>query len=229
MNEEKPIELKSPAVQEILGRPPRWIVRWGISIIFIIVAGLVVGSYFFKYPDILIATITVTTENLPAGVMAKTTGRIDTLFVREKQEVKQGELLAVIENAARLKDVMAIKNYDKLPRLSGTPSNFEGDTLTANCKLHTAYHIPITAYRLGELQPTCNAFIKAFEDLQYFIKTNYHHKKIATIKKQIHTQNLILSKSEIQLNLSSRQLEAAYQIFTIDSNLYDKKVISNAD
>ena len=26
---ESPIELKSPAVQEILGRPPRWIIRWG--------------------------------------------------------------------------------------------------------------------------------------------------------------------------------------------------------
>ena len=75
----KNIELRSESVQEILGRPPRWIIRWGISIIFIIVAGLVVDSYFFKYPDVLTATITVTTENLPAGVMAKTTGRIDTL------------------------------------------------------------------------------------------------------------------------------------------------------
>ena len=58
MNEnEQQIELKSPAVQEILGRPPRWIIRWGISIIFIVVAGLVVGSYFFKYPDVINATI----------------------------------------------------------------------------------------------------------------------------------------------------------------------------
>jgi HlyD family secretion protein len=54
-------------------------------------------------------------------------------------------------------------------------------------------------------------------------------KKIATIKKQIHTQNLILSKSKYQLNLSSQQLDAAYQIFTIDSNLYEKKVMSNAE
>ena len=55
------------------------------------------------------ATITVTTENLPAGVMAKTTGRIDTLFVHEKQEVKQGDLLAVIENAARFEDILELK------------------------------------------------------------------------------------------------------------------------
>ena len=217
MNEETPIELKSPAVQEILGRPPRWIVRWGITIIFVVVAGLVAGSYFLKYPDILTATITVTTENLPAGIMAKTTGRIDTLFVHEKQHVKQGDLLAVIENAACLEDVLAIKNYEL--KITNYDSNSYGLTVLRSYGL----------LHLGDLQPTYNAFIKAYEDLQYFIKTDYHHKKIAVIKKQIHTQNLILSKSKIQLNLSRKQLEAAHQIFTIDSNLYDKKVLSNAD
>ena len=64
------LNLRSEEVQEILGRPPRWIVRVGISIIFVVVAGLFVGSYFLKHPDILPAPITVTTENLPAGVMA---------------------------------------------------------------------------------------------------------------------------------------------------------------
>ena len=208
------IELRSESVQEILGRPPRWIIRWGISIIFIIVAGLVVGSYFFKYPDVLTATITVTTENLPAGIMTKTTGRIDTLFVHEKQEVKQGELLAVIENAAYYKDVLVIKNYEL--KIKNYDSHFQFSTF--NFQL-----------QLGEIQPAYNTFIKSYEDLQYFLKTDYHHKKIATIKKQIHTQNLILSKSKNQLNLCKQQLNAAYQIFSIDSNLYDKKVLSNAE
>ena len=243
MNEEKPIELKSPAVQEILGRPPRWIVRWGISIIFIIVAGLVVGSYFLKYPDILTATITVTTENLPVGIMAKTTGRIDTLFVREKQHVKQGDLLAVIENAARYDDILNLKKaLDTL--MSGDISKVKD----VNHKVHKDFSqssqrigfvsfvnslCPLWLKReplhLGELQPTYNAFIKSLEDYQYFITTDYHHKKITIIKKQIQTQNLILHKSKIQLTLNSKQLEAAHQIFTIDSNLYDKKVLSNAD
>jgi len=106
------IELRSESVQEILGRPPRWIIRWGISIIFIVITGLIIGSYFFKYPDVITATITVTTENLPAGLMAKTTGRIDSIFVSEKQLVKKGEIIALIENPARFEDVMSIKNYE---------------------------------------------------------------------------------------------------------------------
>ena len=40
------LHLRSEEVQEMLGRPPRWIVRVGISIIFVVVTGLFVGSYF---------------------------------------------------------------------------------------------------------------------------------------------------------------------------------------
>ena len=211
---EKQIELKSPAVQEILGRPPRWVVRWGITIIFIIVAGLVVGSYFFKYPDILTATITVTTENLPAGVVAKTSGRIDTLFVTEKQQVKQGDLLAVMENTANFRDVMRIRNYEL-----GT-TNY--DSLSAFC------FQPSTLI-LGELQSYYQQFIKSSEDYNYFIKTDYHRKKIAVIEKQIRTQKSILQKTRQQLELARQQLVIVQQAFITDSTLYAKKALSGVE
>ena len=38
-----------------------------------------------------------------------------------------------------------------------------------------------------------------------------------------------MQKSKTQLNLSRKQLEAAYQIFSIDSNLYVQKVLSHAE
>jgi HlyD family secretion protein len=210
------IELRSESVQEILGRPPRWIIRWGITIIFVVVAGLVIGNYFFKYPDVLTATITVTTENLPAGVVAKSSGRIDTIFVSEKQLVKKGDFIAVIENTACLEDVMTIKKYEL--QITNYDSSSYGLTVLRSYGL----------LRLGDLQPACQALIKANEDFQYFINADYHHKKIGSIKKQIHTQNLILSKSKTQLDLGSQQLETAYQLFTIDSIIFEKKAISNA-
>ena len=210
------IELKSPAVQEILGRPPRWVIRWGITIIFIIVAGLIIGSYFFKYPDILAATITVTTENLPAGVMAKTTGRIDTLFVSEKQQVKQGDLLAVMENTAYLEDVLKLKELVLSDKLQVTSDEFS--------------LLPVTRHSsLGELQSYYQQFLKSHEDYQYFIKTNYHRKKIAVIEKQIRAQKSILQKTKQQLELGRQQLAIARQTFMMDSALYAKNALSGAE
>ena len=48
-------QVKSESVTEILGTPPKWLIRWGITVIFIVIAGLFVGSYFFKYPEVLTA------------------------------------------------------------------------------------------------------------------------------------------------------------------------------
>ncbi|MDR0436825.1 MAG: hypothetical protein LBH22_00835, partial [Bacteroidales bacterium] len=63
------INLHSEAVQDILGRPPRWMIRWGITVIFMVIFGLFVGSYFFKYPDIVPAQVTVNSEHLPANIV----------------------------------------------------------------------------------------------------------------------------------------------------------------
>jgi len=105
------IEIKSPAVQEVLGRPPRWIIRWGITVIMIIIAGLLVGSYFFKYPDVVSATIEVTTENLPVSLVARATGKLDTIFVADNEIVEKEQYLAVIENPADFGDVLGLKGF----------------------------------------------------------------------------------------------------------------------
>ncbi|MEG2070890.1 MAG: biotin/lipoyl-binding protein, partial [Bacteroidales bacterium] len=207
------IELRSEEVREILGRPPRWIIRWGITIIFMIVIGLFIGSYFFKYPDILQASITVTTENLPAGVVAKTSGRIDTLLISEKQPVEKGDLLAMIENPANLNDVLAVKQ-----------------SLDGYIIADTVSYYPVSAsLHLGDIQQSYLSFLKSYEDFQYFISANYHRKKIGVIEKQIATQKAILQKSKYQLELSSKQLSGAHHLFAIDSSLFAKNMLSYAD
>lgn len=176
------INLRSEEVQEILGRPPRWIVRAGISVIFIVVAGLFVGSYFLKYPDILPAPITVTTENLPAGVMAMTTGKIDTIAVAEKQTVTEGELLAVIRNPAKLEDVMVVKRM-----LEGAD--------TVDVETHGRASLQNDAsLQLGDLQSAYTAFDNALTDYRHFVETDYHNRKIAVIRKQIAAQKNLLQK-----------------------------------
>lgn len=207
------INLRSEEVQEILGRPPRWIVRAGISVIFIVVAGLFVGSYFLKYPDILPATITVTTENLPAGVMAMTTGKIDTLAVTEKQLVREGDLLAVIHNTARLEDVMLVKKM-----------LCEEDSSTVETLRATS--LQTGPLQLGDIQSAYTAFDKALTDYRHFIETDYHNRKIKVIRKQIAAQRNLLQKTVNQLQISRKQLASAHSLFSMDSSLYAKGMLS---
>ena len=208
------IELKSPAVQEILGRPPRWIIRWGISIIFIVIAGLVAGSYFFKYPDIITANITVTSENLPAGLMAKTTGRIDTIFVSEKQLVKKGDIIALIENTARLEDVMELKELV-------TSDNHDDENLS-----RVTCHASL---KLGEIQPAYETFVKSYRDYQFFLETKFCAKKIAAIERQIAQYRKIVAKTKTQISFAESQLQSSEKLFVMDSSIFAQKVISAAE
>ena len=215
MENQSPIEdnlnLRSEEVQEILGRPPRWIVRVGISIIFVVVAGLFTGSYFLKYPDILPATITVTTENLPAGVMAMTTGKIDTIAVTEKQLVREGDLLAIVRNPARYEDIMLVKRMLD-----------ESDT----CAVETHGRASL---QLGEIQSAYTAFDNALTDYRHFVEMDYHNRKIKVIQKQISAQRSLLQKTINQQQISGKQLVAAQKLFEIDSALFSKGAISVVD
>ena len=107
--ENKEIELRSEEVQEVMGQIPAWIVRWGITILFIVVLALLVGSYFFTYPDMVETEMTLTSREPVVEVVARSSGKISELYVSNGQEVKSDAPLAVIKNTAKTDDVFRLK------------------------------------------------------------------------------------------------------------------------
>ncbi|MCK4663011.1 MAG: hypothetical protein KAT68_09115 [Bacteroidales bacterium] len=63
MSEKDNIELRSEKVRNIIGQIPPRIIRSGISVIFLVVIIMLVGSYFFKYSYIVKSEIVFTKEN----------------------------------------------------------------------------------------------------------------------------------------------------------------------
>lgn len=57
----KKLELRSQDVQDVLGKVPPSILRWGITVIALVLIVLLVGAYFFKYPDTLSGQASLTT------------------------------------------------------------------------------------------------------------------------------------------------------------------------
>jgi multidrug resistance efflux pump len=225
------IELKSPAVHEILGRPPRWIIRWGITVLLIIIGGIITGTAFFKYPDIITATIEVTTENLPSQLIARATGKLDTLFITDNQIIEKDKYLAVIENPANFDDIITLKNAFQDFNITNSDTSlsiYRHQPFTIN-------HLPIThpfvrlsarPLTLGELQPIYHQFIKTYQDYEYFIKANYHNQKINAYRKQIVIQQKLEQRARKQSKISGEQLKTQENLFSIDSNLYAKNAIA---
>ena len=51
------IELRSEKVRHIIGEIPSRIVRYGITIITIVILGLLIGAYFIPYPETISAKV----------------------------------------------------------------------------------------------------------------------------------------------------------------------------
>ncbi len=99
----------SEELQEIMGRIPSRVVRRGTVVIFSILVVILVLSYLVKYPEMVAAPITITTLTPPADLMAKSTGRIEKLFVRDGQQLAEGDLVAVLFNIADYDDVFTLE------------------------------------------------------------------------------------------------------------------------
>lgn len=52
-------QIRSEEVQEILGRPPKSIVRWGITVIFLVIIALLGLCCFVEYPEAITADIVI--------------------------------------------------------------------------------------------------------------------------------------------------------------------------
>jgi len=187
------LELRSEAVQNIIGYIPHWIIRWGITVIFLIVLVLLVGSWFFKYPDVITSTIIVTTEPPPASIVAKSSGKMANLLVQNNQAVHAGEVLAVIDNPANYHHIIALKA--QLETFKPVPPFNEYQQLGGT-------------YTLGELQPAYTRLNRAYTDYQFFLELDSHQQKINAIEKLIETRQPLINKGT-ESDSDKRQIQVA--------------------
>ena len=103
------LELRSESVQDILTRPPHWMIRWGNTIIFGCLTMVLLMSYFIKYPEFIPAPVIVTSQNPPEKIQARTNSKIEKIFIKNGQEVKKDEILMILQSTANSNDVLKLK------------------------------------------------------------------------------------------------------------------------
>ena len=148
-NQTDDIELRSEEVQDILTRPPGVLVRWGITVFFGVLAVVLIGGCFFKYPDTVSAEVTVTTEHPPVWMVARGSGKIKEVYHADRDSVYPGDLIAVLENPAETGDVLALRRY------------LQGFRLADSCVLGCRFPEKLA---LGSIQPAYAAFLRAMTD-----------------------------------------------------------------
>ncbi len=105
----KDYELHTDEVQEVMGRIPSSVQRYGISTILGILLVLGLLGFLIPYPQTVEADFTLMTQPAPVYIRTQEGGRIERISAENNQPVCQSDVLGVMENAARTDDVMLLR------------------------------------------------------------------------------------------------------------------------
>lgn len=196
---------RSDEVQDMIGAVPHWLVRSGISLILMVLIVLLAISWFVKYPDVLQAGVLITTDPAPITLVAKSSGPL-LILVKEKQEVKKGDVLAVVRSVEDWRSVQELEN-DLL-----ADEDIKGENRN-----------------LGTLQETYNRYSLALSQWQLFLATDHHHQRTVQLEKQLMIHKKLRNSMAQQLKITNAQYTLSSSRFKTDSLLFDQNVMSRVD
>lgn len=205
------IELRSESVQDILTQPPHWMIRWGNTVIFIILLLILVMSYIIKYPEFVPAPIVVTSQNPPEKIEARINSKIEKIFIKDHQQVKKNEVLMVMQSAANYKDILELKKIVD----STAPNQL------------SSFPISRTAgFKLGELQGEYNSFAKAFQDEDLFTRLQPYAPENLATNQSISEYRVRMATLKQQKSLESLKYDLTKKNFNRSQELFNQGVIS---
>jgi multidrug resistance efflux pump len=213
MKNKKSEILYSDPVNEIISNPPKKIIRWGTTLVFSVFLLLILLAWVIRYPDIVPASIEITTINPPVTLVTKISGRINKLFVSNGEKVTSGQLLAVMETAALITEFQHLK--------------VAIDTVE-NPVMYSQWSVPIFS-GLGELQVFYAAFLKALSDYNNYIQNDFYGNKINSVNEEITGLQEYITRMVTKEKLVSENLSLERKKYQRDSILFSGKVLTESD
>ena len=205
------IELRSESVQDILSQPPHWMIRWGNTIIFIILLLILVMSYIIKYPEFVPASVIITSQNPPEKLEARTNSKIEKILIKDHQKVKAGQVMMVLQSTANYHDILELKDIV--------------DSLSTN-QLQSFPLQKASAFKLGEIQGDYNSFAKAFQDERLFTRLQPYAPENLAANQSLSEYRGRIANLQQQRSIEVAKYELTKKNFQRSQELFNQGVIA---
>lgn len=242
------LEVRSEEVQEILTRVPNWLIRYGISVIFVLALGIIAITWFVKYPDVISTKIMLTTLNPPEKLYATTSSKLDAVLIVDGDQVEMDQTLAVLESSAIYQDVFLLKGVIdtlKVNRknfsfpISKLPPLVLGNINNSYAQFENNYNEYSSNKLLNPFENESFANRFSLQESQERLQTLLSQKEIEEKKLALRNKNLERYKTLLEENASyeteyeSKQVElyqAEQSYKSIESSISQtKELISNTE
>lgn len=148
------LEGTSPEIEGLLAEAPRWPVQWGALIVLGVIGFGFAMALTIRFPDVVTAPLVLTTTLAPVTLRAASGGRLDTILVGDKESVRAGQPLAIVETDARHSDIEALRRWLAETSLDGERTRWRHAIL-----------VPPSGLRVG---PAADAYVRLAASVRDF-------------------------------------------------------------
>ncbi len=213
------LEIRSEEVQEIIGRPPHWLVRGGIGMLFGVLILIFTAASFIRYPEVIKSELTFVAINAPKIIESKINGKVTKLFKENKSKVIEGEVLGWMESTADHKSVETLeREADSLYKWAKS-KRFD--------KIRSSQISSIQ--NLGELQSNVQAFNQIYWEYLLVIPGGYYPQRKTMLEEELNYTGKLLSKLQVQKEIQEADFEITKQEFDAQKQLADKNLIAKLE
>lgn len=201
-------ELKSEPMNEMLSKPPSWIVRSGNSLFFFIILLVLSLSWIIEYSDEIKGEALVTTNQPPIEIINQSYAQLIAINVKSEQKVKKGQLLIQFDNKAAKKDIEFITTY------------------LSELKLEENKQIPTESklLQLGTFQDSWINLQTKINEWNTNLSSNLFNEQINSIQREIIYRQRLQTISSRKIKLS----ESEYNLIAEDLKASQKLLEQNA-
>jgi len=188
------IELHNRETMEMLGDAPGWLIHTGSYLIYGILILFLSGSALISYPDVVQGQALIEDLANVDYIIANSNGQIETVFVQNNSMVKRGDTIAIIQNPARLGDVVEFSRI-----LTKVESYYN----TRQTNLLRMFPYDLT---MGEMTAAYENFAHAVRECRIYDDYNYYSQRKAFLQRELDIFNRDPEKNELALVKTERDI-----------------------
>ncbi|WP_140937586.1 HlyD family secretion protein [Sphingobacterium lumbrici] len=207
-------DIHSEDLQDIISKPPSWLLKRGISFVLLTVMLIIGLSVFVKYPEVVHGTLKINTTNAPKVIVNKVNGNLIRLLVPDGEWVKPEQGIAYIESTADHGHVLTLLNKVKEIR-NADGKNYDLENI-----------IPPNTLNLGELQGSYQSFYSAYLNYKAIHTEGIYQKRKNLLNDEVSNVNAQNERIMQSYELQKKELELAEAELEKYRLLAEKKVIS---
>jgi multidrug efflux pump subunit AcrA (membrane-fusion protein) len=202
---------RSEPIRDIVGKMPTHFGRVISILVISLVLLLGLLAWFIRYPDTVAGEIVINAQYAPVKLVANSAGKITLLHFKPREEVRQGDYIAVIQNSANLTDMQQVKEL--LARL---------DLYAPACEKNFLLFPPRVS--LGDVNLKYYTFLNDFQQFYEYKKNNVFQKQEENLKTDITRLSAILANNNVLEQTHLKNMTLAKKFSYRDSILLAEKI-----